>query len=375
MQRVVVIGAGTFGASLAWRLARRGDDVVLVDQFEPGDPRATSGGETRLIRSGHGPDPDYTAMARRARTLWRELEAETGEDLLIECGLAWFAHAEDGWEADSAATMDALGIPVERLSLEAAARRYPSLGTDDLAWVLLEPEAGVLRAQAGIRALARAATAHGARLVRGRARPLPGGGAEVGGERLEGDRVVWACGGWLSGLFAEHVALTVTCQELLFLDGGPAWRAPGVPAWVDYDRATYGTADLDGFGVKAAWDVEGPPLDPDAELPPLGADTEHLVRDYLADRFPALADAPLSSVRTCRYELSPDSHFVAAPLPDDAATWLVGGGSGHGFKHGPAMAERILAAWDGIAPLPARFGLGGRVPGRSLRTAGSNVVR
>src|SRR3954447_14255388 len=115
MARVVIVGAGTFGASLAWRLARRGDEVVLVDQFAPGDERATSGGETRLIRSGHGADPNYTAMARRARALWRELEAETGEELLVECGLCWFAHGDAGWEADSAATMAAQGIPVERL--------------------------------------------------------------------------------------------------------------------------------------------------------------------------------------------------------------------------------------------------------------------
>jgi sarcosine oxidase len=146
-----------------------------------------------------------------------------------------------------------------------------------------------------------------------------------------------------------------------------------VPGWVDYDRAMYGTADLDGLGVKAALDVEGPPLDPDA---PLGgaATTEAPVRAYLRDRFPALEHAPLAEVRACRYELSPDSHFIAAQHPGHAGVWLVGGGSGHGFKHGPAMAERLAAALTGGAPLPDRFGLGERLPARSLRTAGSGVV-
>src|SRR3954451_18492683 len=106
--RVVIVGGGTFGASLAWRLAGRGDDVTLVDQFEPGDVRAASGGETRLIRGAHGADRDYAAMARRARTLWRELEAESGEDLLHECGVSWFAHGEDGWEAQSERTLERL---------------------------------------------------------------------------------------------------------------------------------------------------------------------------------------------------------------------------------------------------------------------------
>jgi glycine/D-amino acid oxidase-like deaminating enzyme len=184
---------------------------------------------------------------------------------------------------------------------------------------------------------------------------------------------VWACGGWLASLFGDLVTLTVTRQELLFLDGGEAWRRAGVPGWVDYDRAMYGTADVDALGMKAAFDVEGPPHDPDAPLDDEGT-TETAVRDYLRDRFPALADARLAEVRACRYELSPDSHFIAAPHPGEPGVWLVGGGSGHGFKHGPAMAERLAAALTAGAPLPPRFGLGERAAGRSMRTSGSGVT-
>jgi glycine/D-amino acid oxidase-like deaminating enzyme len=369
--RVAIIGAGTFGASLAWRLARAGEDVVLVDQFAPGDARATSGGETRLIRASHGPDADYTASARGARTLWRELEAETGADLMVECGMAWFAHREGGWETASERTLAAQRIPVERLDPDAAAQRFPSLGTDDLEFVLWEPEAGVLRAQRAVRALAEAAVAHGAQVVRSRARPEGGVARLADGTALEGDAVVWACGGWLRDLFPAHVRLRVTCQELLFLRGGPEWAAPAVPGWVDYDRAMYGTGDVDGIGAKMALDLEGPPLDPDAPLP-AGGDTEPAVREYVAQRFPALAEAPLAEVRTCRYELSADSHFIAAPHPEQPGVWLLGGGSGHGFKHGPAMAEGVIAALRGEQPLPARFAAGERLAGLSMRTAGSN---
>ena len=367
---IVIVGAGTFGASLAWWLARAGEHVTLVDQFEPGDRRATSGGETRLIRCSHGADPDYTAMARRARTLWRELEAETRSELLLECGVAWFAHREDGWEAASEHTLAAQGIPTRRLDPAAAERLFPSFRGDDLAFVLLEPEAGVLRAQRAVRALAASAADHGARLVRGRARPEGAEAVLEDGTRLAGDRVVWACGGWLARLFDGLVSLAVTRQELLFVDGGPAWRAPGVPGWVDYDRAMYGTADLDELGVKAALDYEGPPVDPDAELVDT-ATTEAGVRAYLRDRFPALERAPLAGARACRYELSPDSHFIAAPHPEHADVWIVGGGSGHGFKHGPALAERLAAALTAGVPLPARFALGEREPGSSFRSAGS----
>ena len=125
--------------------------------------------------------------------------------------------------------------------------------------------------------------------------------------------------------------------------------------------------------MKAALDLEGPLLDPDAALEDTPT-TEPAVREYLRLRFPALEHAPLAEARACRYELSPDSHFIAAPHPEHAGVWLLGGGSGHGFKHGPAMAERVAAALSGGEPLPDHFALGERSPADSLRTAGSGVV-
>jgi sarcosine oxidase len=364
-----IIGAGTFGSSLAWWLARTGWNVTLVDQFEPGDTRATSGGETRLIRCGHGEDALYPASAWRARSLWRELEAECGAELLAECGLAWFAHREDGWEGASARVLGEAGIPCERLEPGEASRLFPSLRTDDLAFVLLEPHAGVLRAQTAVRALASAAVDHGARLVRGRVRPDGARAVLEDGTALEADRVVWACGGWLRDLFPGLVELRVTRQELFFLDGGPEWRS--APGWVDFDKALYGTGDIDDLGVKAAHDPDGPPLDPDAPLPATDPESERLVREMAAWRFPALDGAPLKGSKTCRYELSADGHFVVAEHPEHPGVWVVGGGSGHGFKHGPALAERIAAAWAGERPLPPEWAPAERRAGRSLRTAGA----
>lgn len=373
MDTAVIVGAGTFGASLAWWLAREGTRVTLVDQFAPGDPRSTSGGESRLIRCGHGPDHAYTASARRARGLWRELEAESGEELLVECGLTWFAHREDGFEAASMATLEAQGIPCERLDPAAGARLFPSFSPAGLAFLLHEPEAGVLRAAQAVRALALAAEAHGAVVLRSRAEPDGDRVRLDDGRVLEGDVVVWACGAWLGGLFPDVVAIRSTRQELFFFDGGPAWRAGGVPAYVDFDRAIYGTRDLDGLGVKAAPDFDGPALAPDAELPSATPEGEALARSFLSERFPALGDAPLAGAKTCRYELSADGHFVAAPHPERRSVWLLGGGSGHGFKHGPAMAERVAAALAGGEPLPAHYGLGARGPLQLLRTAGSKT--
>ena len=368
MDTAIVVGAGSFGASLAWTLARQGVAVTLIDQFEPGDPRATSGGETRLIRCAHGADREYTAMARRARDLWRELEQETGEELLVESGLAWFAHREGGWEDHSEQVLRELGIPVERVD---AGELFPSFDGDDVIYTLFEPEAGALRAAHAVRALARQAKEHGAHLVQGRAKPLDHAVELEDGRRYEGGTTIWACGGWLPQLFPGVVSLRVTRQDLLFIDGGPEWR--NAPCWVDYDQAMYGTGDIDGLGVKLAPDTEGPEISPDEPLPEVPATSEEVARAYAARRFPALARAPLSGSKTCRYELSADSQFIVGPHPGQPDVWIAGGGSGHGFKHGPALAERIVGAIRGESSLPERFRIGERLPGVSFRTAGSNL--
>jgi sarcosine oxidase len=380
MPSALVIGAGVFGASLADRLAREGWEVTLVDRFEPGHPRAESGGETRLIRCSHGPEDFYTRSARRALELWREL----GDGVLVESGVAWFARSEDGWEADSERVLRAAGIPVERMSPEEGARLFPSVAVDDLAFVLHEPEAGVLRAADGVRALVRRAREAGARVVIGEARPdggrvrlLAGGsGADAAahgaGARaaatLEADFVIWACGAWLGRLFPELVSPRVTFQQLVLFEAPPEWNGPG---WVDFDGAFYGHARVEGVGFKVGPDADGPETDPDTRPLEASAEGIAIAREYLAHRFPSLADAPVASAPGCHYGLTPDGQFVFARHPDQKDVWLLGGGSGHGYKHGPALAEHVAAVLAGTAEPEPRFALGERTRTRSLRTAGA----
>src|SRR5215210_2743787 len=171
MPTAIVVGGGVFGASAAHRLCAEGWDVTLVEQSAPAHDGAASGGESRLLRCAHGSDAWYTRSARRGRELWREVEEQAGETLLVETGVAWLAHREGGWERDSEAAMRAQGIATECLQPEAAAALWPSFEPRGLAFVLLEPEAGVLRAAPAVRALVALARENGARLVRGRARP------------------------------------------------------------------------------------------------------------------------------------------------------------------------------------------------------------
>ena len=368
---VVVVGAGIFGASIAHQLAADGWQVTLVDQDQPGNERATSSGWSRVIRFGHGDNTRYTRLAWRARTLWRQLEQETGTPLLVEAGVVWLARGDGGWETHSEATMRALGIPVERLSVAELAAIYPSFAGDDLAFGLLEPAAGALHASRATRLLADLAVAKGARLLRGRAAPggdPPGNAVLLDGRALGADRVVWACGPWLAGLFPGLVNLRVSRREYYYYDA-PGWTMPPLPVWYDWEGPFYGIADLDGHGLKAAPDDVGPAFDPDTPTREPDYAREPDTRAYLHRRFPALAEAPLVGARVCQYELTPDNHFVVAPLPGADAAWIVGGGSGHGFKHGPALAEYVARLLVGAEPPDPKLGLGPRAVGPGLRSA------
>jgi glycine/D-amino acid oxidase-like deaminating enzyme len=369
-----VVGAGVFGASTADRLAGSGWSVTLIDPEEPGHDRATSSGHTRVIRCGHGPDRRYVRMAWRARELWQELEADSGQELFVECGVLWLVRDPDGWEVASEAVLREEGIPVERLGLDDAARLYPSFSAQGLVHAMLEPAAGVLRARTATRALVERAVVRGARLLPGRAAPV-GGGVLVDGEVLRADRVVWAAGPWLGRLFPGLVDLRVVRREYLYFDAGPGWSATSVPVFYDFAGPVYGLGDLDGYGFKVAPDDPAPEFDPDTVERPPDPASEAAARAYLRLRFPALADAAVRSSRVCQYELTADNQFIAAPHPDDEDVWILGGGSGHGFKHGPALAEYVERLLDGReAPDPV-LGLGPRAVATGLRSAAEDWTR
>ena len=312
--------------------------MTLVEQYSPGDVRSGSGGDTRLHRCSHGDAEWYTQSARRALELWLALEEETGERLFEPVGVAWFDTGGD-FTIRSETTLTRLGIRTERLTPAEARGLFPSLGGDDLRSVLLEPDAGVLHARRATQALA-----HGVRLDRGRATPADPPHADV---------VVWACGAWLAGLFPTLVRQKVTRRDVFFFGADGDWtRAPG---WCDYDGAYYGTGDLGGLGVEIAPDVPGDEVDPDRVQRLPKPENERLARQYAARRFPALAGAPVVGARVCQYDLTADAHFVVARHPERADWWLAGGGSGHGFKHGPALAEYVADCVEGARepePLP-----------------------
>ena len=375
---VIVIGAGVFGTWTARWLRRRGASVTLVDQYGAGNSLASSGDESRVTRSAHGPDDHYPAWQRRSLDQWLQLDP----GLFVRTGVLWLARDDDGFEAQSAETLERLGIRTERLSPATMSERWPQMLTADLSWGLLEPEAGVLLARRAVAATARAFVEEGGRLRIGLA-SLEGADVVIGDERLEADAFVFAAGPWLPKLLGPlpELELSVPQQEVIYFatpPGDARFEAGNLPTWVEYDAAFYGLPSIEGRGFKIAPDWPGPMVDPDRQERRISDERVEASRAYLSRRFPALAGQPVAEGRVCQYELTADTHFIIDRHPSMAESWIVGGGSGHGFKHGPAVGEYVsaLVMDDGtsaseLAPPDERFALRRRDPAPGMRTSGA----
>ncbi|MEV4170585.1 FAD-dependent oxidoreductase [Nonomuraea sp. NPDC049709] len=373
MKSVIVVGAGIWGSSLALRLAESGWQVTLVEQHRPGHVRQASAGETRLLRCAHGEDDWYARLAWQARDGWRRLGERAGEELYQEAGMLWFAGTPDGWEHASARVLKNLDIACEVLDPADGGRFFPDFRGDDLSFLLWEPHAGVIRARRATQVTAGLATAAGVCLVRARAVPVAGEAApyasavEIDGEVRHADRVVWACGAWLPELF-DGLPITVTKQDTLHFAVPPAWSVPETPAWVDHGASAYGHGDVDGVGMKATSDAEGPPYEPEHGERVVDPGSVERARTYLRRRFPSLAAAPVLFTQVCQYALTPDAEWLLAEA--SPGVWLLGGDSGHGFKHAPALAGYVAGVLDGAYEPEPRFGPHPRTPTRGLRTSG-----
>ena len=373
--RVVVVGAGVFGSWTALWLRRRGASVTLVDQYGPGNPLSSSGDESRVTRSAHGPDGHYPRWQRRALHQWRELDAS----LVVLAGVTWFVGADDAFEAQSLEVLGRLGIPAERLDVAEAARRWPQISMDDVAWVLHEPEAAALLARRAVAATVRAFLVEGGELRIGRAGIGPDRELHLDGAPAAFDAVVFAAGPWLPKLLGGSVGdLAVTRQEVVYFatpPGDDRFDVANHPIWVEYGAAIYGLPSIEHRGFKVAPDEPGPIVDPDTQDRRLTEERVERSRAYLARRFPDLADRPIAEGRVCQYETTPDTHFIIDRLTSLSMPnpWVVGGGSGHGFKHGPVVGEYVSGLITGqpvgeLAPPDDRFALRPRASGPGMRT-------
>lgn len=353
---IAVVGSGVFGAWTARHLQLAGHSVTLIDARGPANNRASSGGESRMTRAAYGKDAIYTTMALDSLRQWKALERSTDLPLFIDSGVLFFFPGDEPYLRDTLAAHSRLKLPTQLLSPAEMARRFPMIDASGVHAALYEPGFGALMARRAVETLVRNFTQENGSYVLGNVAPPNEEAASLGsirlstGETIAADGFVFAAGPWLPKLFPKCIGRRIvpTRQEIFFFAPPPGDRRfqPGtMPGWADFNGGDifYGFPDLEGRGVKFAHDQHGVEVDPDTQS---RVPTEAALAEILAfrdRRFPLLRGAQLVESRVCQYENTSNGDFLIDHHPHIRDVLLVGGGSGHGFKHGPEVG-RIAAA-------------------------------
>ncbi len=354
---VAVVGAGVFGAWTALQLARRGKRVLLVDAYGPGHSRSSSGDESRIIRMGYGADEIYTRWSQRSLAQWRELFAAShNEGLFRKTGVLWLAESGNSQLQATKEVLQRNGVEFEELERDAILRRYPQINLEGIASGIYEPESGALMARRAVAAVVAEAVRTGVDFrLAAIAEPRGNGAIESIASRTEENlteeqftakQFVFACGAWLAKLFPETLGnrLFPTRQSVFYFGipaGDERFSSPALPTWLIKNDGCYGMPDLESRGLKVALDKHGERVDPDTQSRIVTPKEVDEIRRYVGYRFPAIADAPIVETRVCQYENTSNGDFLIDRHPTLSNVWFAGGGSGHGFKHGPAVGEYI----------------------------------
>ena len=367
---VAVIGAGVFGAWTAHHLLAQGHRVTLVDEYGPAHSRSSSGGESRLIRAAYGKDAIYTRMARDSLPQWQALSAVSGLPIFIPAGILFFFANEEPYLRESIAAHKEFKLPTEELTGPEMARRFPMIDFDGIHFGLYEPGFGALMARRSVQTLVERFVRSGGTYLQGAATAPMASSRELdevrlsSGETVRANRFVFALGPWLPKLFPEVIGTRIepTRQEVFYFAppaGDRRFLPRTMPGWADFNGGDmfYGTPDLESRGVKFAYDRHGALVDPDTQdRRPTAAALEEVVA-FRDRRFPALRGAQLTGAEVCQYENSSNGDFLIDFHPGLKNVLLVGGGSGHGFKHGPEVGRHAAARLYGSVDQEPRFSL------------------
>jgi len=342
---IIVVGGGIAGCMTALHLQRRGEKVTLIDRWEPGHSRAASSDYNRVIRAISGRDEFYTRWARESRARWLELQAETGQNLMYECGaliLATAGHCD--WEDATSETFDRVGVPYHRFSQQEIQQRFPQFKVDEIDYALFEPQAGLLMAHRCVITTLNLFKQAGGIVKRGivttdsTERPM------LDGTPLEADVIVVATGAWMSEMFPRTIKPISAIMGINVLytstpDGSDAFDMENMPCWIDHGQGSFGIPSSEGSGVKAAVVIPNTPIDINNDERIIEKQSLNKTRQYIRHRLPGLEGQRVVDSKFNQVILTPDTHFIVDWHPQHENVLLAGGCSGHLFKHGPMFGD------------------------------------
>jgi glycine/D-amino acid oxidase-like deaminating enzyme len=351
--KIAVIGAGSFGGWASLYLRRKGFDVTLIDAWGAGNSRSTSGDETRVIRSTYGANEFYFDLNVRALQLWKEHQQRWNRQVFYNCGVIWTCYQENNPIVDDSIPFASKHkMEYEYITTEEIKKRFPLIETVDLHHAWFDPFGGYLKARESCQLVSKTFVEEGGKMILAYALPDVTQVAHLSelkltnGEKVNADAYLFACGPWLGKMFPFlNDKITCTKQEAYYF-GVPPDKAEAfnnLPCWIDLDGDDfyYGIPGNANRGFKIGVDRRGKIFDPTNSERILNPEVLAKARKFIGHRFPDLKNAPLTENRVCPYENSPDGNFIFEKHPAINNIWVLGGGSGHGFKHGPALGELI----------------------------------
>ena len=369
---VVVVGAGAFGGWTAYYLRQLGARVRLVDAYGPGNSRATSGDETRGVRSSYG-DRGIRAelwarWANQAIDRWTKFDEEWGREmkvrLFFKTGDFIFRPTPEVFTERTQEVWKQLRIPFELPTVQDVARDYPQFDLTTIGFALYDPRAGVVRARRACEVVAEAFRHTGGDVLIGHASLGTRTGDRLQNIRTAGPAAtltaatfVLALGPWFPKAFPELMATRIHTplghvhyfgtppgDDRFTFPNIPSWNFPGVTGWAALPP------DNRGFRVRLRGSAA---TDPDTSDRAFDRSQDALVRTFLAERFPLLAKAPLLETRACHYDMSASGNFIIDRFPGFSNVWVAGGGTAEGFKFGPVIGEYIAKRVLGLEEDPS----------------------
>ena len=364
--KIFVVGGGIAGAMTALYLQRRGAQVTLIDRWEPGHARAASTDYNRVIRAISGRDEFYTRWARESRARWLELQEETKQNLMYECGaliLATEGHCD--WEDATSETFDRVGVPYYRYSLQDIRSRFPQFKVDEIKYALFEPEAGLLMAHRCVITTVDLFKKEGGKVIRGTVTTDAQEKPMLDGKHLEADVIVMATGAWMSEMFPRTIKPISAIMGINVLytstpDGSDDFDMEKMPCWIDHGQGSFGIPSSEGSGVKAAVVIPNTPIDINNDERIIEKQSLNKTRQYIQHRLPGLIGQRVVDSKFNQVILTPDTHFIVDWHPEHKNVLFAGGCSGHLFKHGPVFGDFVAGVAMKEYATADRFKVAGR---------------